>query len=203
MMDMVWKWIVCVAVGYLLGCFSTSVIVSKLMGRDIRKEGSGNAGSTNMLRTFGFKLGFATLFGDILKSVAASFFGLLLLGDAGACVAGIASVLGHDFPVFLGFKGGKGVASSAGVMLVIEPFITLVCFAIGILGIAITRIVSINSMLGGLLLTVGVLVFNPGSIWHIVTAAVLAVLIIARHHANIGRLLKGTENRLDFTKIGF
>ncbi|MFZ5974213.1 MAG: glycerol-3-phosphate 1-O-acyltransferase PlsY [Bacillota bacterium] len=200
---MVWKWILCILVGYLLGCFSTSVIVSKIIGKDIREYGSGNAGSTNMLRTFGMKLGFATLLGDILKSVIATLFGMLLLGDAGACVGGLASILGHDFPVFLKFKGGKGVASSCGVLFVIEPLIALGVFVLAVLSIVLTKIVSINSMLGAVAAFIAVLLFNPGNVWHIVTVLIIAVLIIARHHANIKRLLNGTENKLDFTKIGF
>ena len=199
---MVWEWIVCILVGYLLGCFSTSVIVSKIIGKDIRQHGSGNAGSTNMLRTFGMKLGVATLLGDILKSVIATLFGMMLLGDPGACVAGPASIIGHDFPVFLKFKGGKGVASSCGVLFIIEPVIALVVFFLAILGIALSRIVSINSMLGATAGFVAVLLFNPGNIWHVFTTLIIALLIIARHHANIGRLIKGTENKLDFPKIG-
>jgi len=200
---MIWKWVVCIVVGYLLGCFSTSVIVSKLMGKDIRQYGSGNAGSTNMLRTFGYGLGFATLLGDILKSVLATLLGMLLLGDAGACVGGIASILGHDFPVFLKFKGGKGVASSCGVLFIIEPVIAAVVFFLALVSIALTRIVSINSILGAVAMFVGVLIFNPGNTWHIVTTLILALLVIVRHHENISRLLKGTENKLDFSQIHF
>ncbi len=197
---MVWKYIICILVGYLLGCFSTSVIVSKLMGRDIREEGSGNAGSTNMLRTFGYKLGVATLVGDILKSVAATLFGLLLLGDVGACIGGIASVLGHDFPVFLGFKGGKGVASSCGVLFILEPIISIVVFVLGIIGIALSRIVSINSMVWVVVEFGAILLLNPQNTWHVYTALILAVMIIIQHHENIGRLLKGKENKLNFSK---
>ena len=200
---MVWKWVVCILAGYLLGCFSTSVIVSKIIGKDIRQYGSGNAGSTNMLRTFGFRLGFATLLGDILKSVLATLLGLLLLGDAGACAGGLASVLGHDFPVFLNFKGGKGVASSCGVLFIIEPVIAAVVFFLALASIAITRIVSINSMLGAVGVFVAVLIFNPANTWHVVTTLILALLIIVRHHENIQRLLKGTENKLDFSKMHF
>lgn len=198
---MVWKYIICILVGYLLGCFSTSVIVSKLMGRDIREEGSGNAGSTNMLRTFGYKLGIATLAGDILKSVAATLFGLLLLGDVGACIGGIASVLGHDFPVFLGFKGGKGVASSCGVLFVLEPVISIIVFALGLIGIALSRIVSINSMVWVVVEVGAILLFNPQNTWHMYTALILAILIIIQHRENIGRLLKGKENKLNFSKF--
>jgi glycerol-3-phosphate acyltransferase PlsY len=178
------------------------VIVSKIIGKDIRQHGSGNAGSTNMMRTFGMRLGFATLLGDIVKSVAATFFGMLLLGDPGACVAGLASIIGHDFPIFLKFKGGKGVASSCGVLFVIEPVIAPVVFLLAILGIALSKIVSINSMLGATAAFIAVLLFNPGNPWHVFTTLIVALLIIARHHANIGRLIKGTENKLDFTKIG-
>lgn len=200
---MVWKWVICIVAGYLLGCFSTSVIVSKLMGKDIRKYGSGNAGSTNMLRTFGYGLGFATLLGDILKSVLATLLGLLLLGDAGACVGGLASILGHDFPVFLKFKGGKGVASSCGVLFIIEPVIATVVFFLALLSIALSRIVSINSMLGAIAIFAGVLIFHPGNTWHVVTTLIIALLVIARHHENIRRLLKGTENKLDFSQMHF
>ena len=113
-------WIVVLVAGYVLGSLSFSIILSKVLGRDIRKEGSGNAGATNMTRVFGWAAGVSTLAFDFLKAFAAMKLGQALLGDVGICLGGIASMTGHCFPVFHDFKGGKGIATGAAVGLMID-----------------------------------------------------------------------------------
>lgn len=197
----VFEWILCILVGYLLGCFPTADLLCRISGNeDVRKYGSGNAGSTNMLRVYGIRMGLITLVGDVVKSVLAVFLGSLLGRELGACVAGVAAVLGHDFPAPKRFKGGKGVASSFGVLVVLSPWITLACAAIFFIGFFLTRIVSINSMISLTLVPIAMLIFTPGDTAHIITAAILAVLVIIAHRSNIVRLIKGTENKIDFHK---
>ena len=184
---------------YALGSVSTGILVSRMMkGPDLRSVGSKSTGATNVQRTMGWVPGLITFAGDALKAVLACWLGKLICGNqAGALLSGICVVIGHNWPVFFGFKGGKGVASSCGVMLVCFPVPALISFAVGFLVILITRYVSLGSM--SLLTCYAVIVscfysgYNP---WLILWAVVLAVLCIIRHHANISRLIHGNENKL-------
>ena len=186
---------------YLLGSIDTGILVSKFLYHDdVRKYGSGAAGMTNMLRTFGKKAAALTAFGDVLKGVLACLLGLWLLGNTGASLAGIAVVLGHMYPVFYKFKGGKGVATSLGTSLVLNPLLGLILLAVSAVGIAITHVVSIFSIVS--LVAFGLI--NPflckGDIAEIIYSIVLALLVVWAHRTNIKRLLSGTENKLDFSR---
>ncbi len=187
--------IVCIA-AYLLGNFSTSYIVSKKTAHiDIREHGSGNAGATNVLRVLGLKAAAVTFIGDALKGVAAVLLGRYLLGDMGELLAGVFVVLGHNWPIVLKFKGGKGIASTIGVILTINPLIGCVSLIIGALVILIFRYVSLGSVIGIAVLPVAMYIFKqPGEL--ILLSIILAVLAIYRHAGNIQRLIKGTEAKI-------
>ncbi len=186
--------ILAVVVSYVIGNFSTSIIVSKLWaGIDIRKHGSGNAGATNVLRTLGMKAGLITFVGDALKAILAVWIGGRLGGENTALICGIAVVIGHNWPVFLGFKGGKGIASSIGVGLFIHPMIAIICIIVGVLIVAKTKYVSLGSVVAICLLPI--LLMFVGFKFFLFGMA-LAFMAIYRHKENISRLLKGTESKL-------
>ena len=178
---------------YLLGCVSLSILMSKKMyGSDVRGMGSGNAGATNMARVFGLSAGVLTLVADALKAAVAMFVGNLLFGELGICIAGIASLLGHCYPVFYGFKGGKGVSVGVAVAFAIDWKVALfiiVCFAV----VAVcTKKVSPSSIAAAAGIVVASLIFKV-STPELVLAIFGAVLVIYRHKENIKRLIAGTE----------
>ena len=194
------KWILVLVVSYLLGCIQTGVIISGAQHVDIRAHGSKSTGTTNVFRVLGAKASLVTFVGDVLKGVLACLLGLWLLGNTGASLAGIAVVLGHMYPVFYKFKGGKGVATSLGTSLVLNPLLGLILLAVSAVGIAITHVVSIFSIVS--LVAFGLV--NPflckGDVAEIIYSIVLALLVVWAHRTNIKRLLSGTENKLDFSR---
>ena len=199
-------------IGYLLGSLNTAIIVSRLLkGDDIRRHGSGNAGMTNMLRTYGKGCAALTVIGDFLKPAVAillsrwavAYFGVYLPVDIGY-IAGIGAMLGHLFPVYFRFKGGKGAVTALGVMCLVNPPAFAIIALVFIPMIFITRIVSLSSLLGAFFypfITWGVLFFQGRPIlYDSLMAAVIGVLIIVMHKDNIKRLLNGTENRFGSKK---
>lgn len=190
--------------GYLLGSINGAVLISKIFyGSDIRTHGSGNAGTTNMLRTFGKKAAAGTFLVDLLKGVVAALLcGLVmhLLGknfeyEMGACVGGGFSILGHNWPLYFGFKGGKGVLTSFAVLVVLAPLPTLCALGVFIVVVAIFRYVSLGSILAACTLPVFMWLFaGLAPVFYLGLCA--AILLIARHYANIGRLIHGTESKL-------
>jgi len=190
------NYILALIVGYFLGNVSASFIVGKLTKNiDIRKFGSGNAGATNTLRVLGVKAGLLVFFVDILKGVVAVLLGRLAAGDTGGMLAGAASVAGHIWPVFLSFKGGKGVATSFGVLVVMFPVVALILFAVSASLVAITRFMSLGSITAAVLLPILLLI--TGYDWlYIVFGLALAALVVYLHKGNITRLLAGKENKL-------
>lgn len=188
--------------GYLLGSVNSSILVGRLLyGKDVRELGSGNAGATNTLRSFGKKAAALVLVGDILKGVLACLIGRWLVGEwpagilLGAYVGGFFSVVGHNWPVFFGFRGGKGVLTSAAVLMMVAPLPALCCLAVFILALILWKTVSLGSLLAAALFPLFVALFG-GSIHLVVVGCLLAILIILRHHGNIRRLLSGTEPRI-------
>jgi glycerol-3-phosphate acyltransferase PlsY len=182
---------------YLLGSMSFAIIIPRLWGtsRDIRREGSGNAGATNVLRTQGKLQGALVLLGDLLKGVLAVWLGLALAGDAGGGAAGGLVLLGHCFPLFFGFKGGKGVATAAGALLVLLPQALAVLLVVFLLTVALARMVSLGSLTGALTLPVCLWFFRPpGPVAFFGLFA--AILVFWNHRDNIKRILAGTENKL-------
>jgi len=193
-----------VVIGYLLGSINASVIIGKIFyGKDIREYGSGNAGATNTLRTFGKPAAAAVFVVDFLKGVAACFVGQLLVGHidnfgwAGVYLGGFAAVLGHNWPAFFGFRGGKGVLTSFAVVLYISPVPALICLAVFIITVALTMYVSLGSILGAICWPVVSLFFKLPSLM-IAIAVFMSLLIVFRHKDNIKRLFNGTEKKLSF-----
>ena len=206
-------YIIVAIVAYLLGSISFSVIISKKMaGFDVREKGSGNAGATNMLRSVGKKAAILTLLGDALKGVVAVLFAILVGAIAKNSdksllvqIAGILVVVGHTFPIFFGFKGGKGVATSLGVVLTTNWKIGLICLVFALILMALTRIVSMGSVGAAILFPVLVL-FMPTNFTvsdgssYLIYSIILAVIVVFNHRSNIKRILSGTENKLSFKK---
>lgn len=194
-------YIAIVIISYLLGNISTSYIVAKkLAGVDIRTQGSGNAGSTNVLRTLGKKAGALTFVGDVLKGLLAVLIARLIAYsmnmDQSTCayLAVVAVVLGHNYPVFLGFKGGKGVATSLGSMLGMNPIIALTCLGFFIIIVAITKYVSLGSILG-ISLSPIIMILNHNTKGILVTLF-LTISVAITHKENIKRLFSGTERKI-------
>lgn len=196
---MIWKYILCAIIGYLMGSISTGILLSKAQGRDIRNEGSKNAGATNALRVFGLKIGLLTFIGDCLKAVIAMGVAALIGGHETAMFTGLFVILGHNWPVFFQFKGGKGVACSSAVILCLFPLEGLIAILLCIAAIYFTRYISLGSMVMIvtfffiLLFTRG---FWPCGAW----ALIIMVLGLLRHKDNVVRLLSGKENKVSFKK---
>jgi glycerol-3-phosphate acyltransferase PlsY len=187
-----------VVVGYLLGSLSFAfLLVRWKTGRDIRTEGSGNAGATNVLRSHGKALGITVGLLDVLKgSVAVLLVRLVTADPRYAAAAGVAAILGHVFPLYSGFRGGKGVATAVGAFLALTPWATLVCVGVFVLIVTITRYVSLGSVVSMVLLppVAGLLFHAPRPV--VVAAAATAVLIVFKHVENLKRLARGEERRL-------
>lgn len=208
------KYLIIIAVAvvsYLIGSVNFSILISKaISGKDIRESGSGNAGATNMLRTHGKKMGVLTLLLDVLKGIIAIIIAMIVDKNIGAdtgilsYIAGVCVILGHNFPIYFGFKGGKGVATSLGVVLMLDWKVGLIVAVCAIAIMAITRYVSLGSILGGaayiVVEIVKTIVTENYNIVQLVCVVIIGGLLIARHHANIKRLLSGTENKLSFGK---
>lgn len=199
------RYVLAAAIAYLLGSISTGTLTARALNKpDLRTVGSKSTGATNALRTMGLKGGAVTFFGDVLKAVVAVLLGGLITGSLeGKLLAGLFVILGHNWPCFFGFKGGKGVASSVGVMLITFPIPALVCYVLTIALIYVTRYVSLGSMFLLTLFAILVDVFQAqGNPYVIVWTIVLAVLCIWRHRANINRLIRHEENKISFHKKG-
>ena len=199
------------AAAYLLGSVSFAIVVSKsLYHQDVRQFGSGNAGMTNILRTYGKKAAALTLAGDFLKGVAAVLISRLLFAAMGvtlfdgAYVGGLFAILGHLYPVYFGFRGGKGILTSIGIIAVINPLVFLGLLIIGLPLIFLTKIVSVGSLAGAVcypFLTLLVDFWQGGVSWlDFSFSLVIALLVIWMHRSNIKRLLNGTENRFGSKK---
>jgi acyl-phosphate glycerol 3-phosphate acyltransferase len=187
-------------IGYLFGSANSSLIVGKFHGIDIRKHGSGNAGTTNTLRTLGKKATLYVIIGDLLKGVLAYLAGYYLTGSVlGGMISGTAAIIGHVWPVYFGFKGGKGVLTTLAVVLMIHWQLALSLLGVFIIIVAITRYVSLGSVIAAILLPITSAVMGQDT-EHIIFCAIIAILIVFMHRKNIDRLLKGTESKLSFKK---
>ncbi len=183
--------------GYLLGAIPFGLVIGKLVGADVRKEGSKNIGATNVSRVLGKKLGFLTLVCDCLKSVVPMVIAASFIPDTDGkelivALTGIMAVVGHMFPVYLAFRGGKGVATGLGVFLYLSPAAIGISLLVFVASVAISGFVSVGSLLASGLIPLW-LYFLGASKLTIAAAAVVAILIWVKHHENIGRLLKGQE----------
>ena len=205
--------VIIAVIAYLIGSINFSVILSKKMaGFDVREKGSGNAGTTNMLRSVGKKAAALTLLCDILKGVVAiliaMFIGWAFKVENQSLlvqIAGIAVVLGHTFPIFFGFKGGKGVATSLGILVMSNWQIGLICLVFGVLLIVLTRMVSLGSCAAAVLFPVLTLfitenyIVSQGS-GYLIFSIILAVIVLFNHRSNIKRIMAGKEYRISFKK---
>ena len=199
------KYVIIALAGYLLGNVSVGILISKLYGVvDIRRHGSGNAGSTNVLRTLGWVPSILTLVGDCLKAYIAAELGRALCGDTGMLLGGVCAVLGHDYPVFFRFHGGKGIASSLGVIIAVNPWIALILLGLVIIITATTRFVSVGSICASVLYPVLVALMckgYPSYLWYVISSVFMGALALFCHRKNIARLIHKEENRLDFERI--
>ncbi len=207
-------YIIVAVIAYLIGSINFSIIISKkLAGFDVREKGSGNAGSTNVLRTVGKGAAILTLIGDILKGVVAILIALLagklvqgLDNSLLVQLAGIFVIVGHTFPVFFGFKGGKGVATSLGVLLMTNWQIGLICLVFALVLMALTRMVSVGSIAAAILFPVLVAFIDQNFIvsashWnYFIYSILVALLVIFNHRSNLKRIFTGTENKISFKK---
>lgn len=205
--------IICMAIGilvtviaaYLLGSLNFAIIISgKKYKQDIRSYGSKNAGMTNMMRTYGKKAAGITLLGDALKAVVSALVGYAMLGYFGAYLAGLFCIIGHMFPVYYHFKGGKGVVTAAVSILMCNPIVFLILFVLFVLIVLATRYISVGSIMCMLLYPI---VLDRIYKWmygepcgYIIFAVLMTVLIVVKHYENIGRLLHGTESKFSFKK---
>ena len=194
--------------GYLVGSLNTAVVVGKIYGKDIRSHGSKNAGLTNALRVLGKSAAVFVLAGDILKGIVACLIGLGLgvyvySGEAKDCVsllaAGAGAVIGHNWPVYFGFKGGKGALTGVAVLFMFDWVIALICLGFFVIVVASTRYVSLGTICAAMLFVV--ISFLPvfgHTFYFYIFAVVMALIVISKHKENIRRLLSGTENKLSF-----
>lgn len=210
-----------IAISYLLGSINTSIVVSKLLYKDdIRRHGSGNAGLTNTLRTYGKGAAGLTLLGDILKTaisiiIAAIFFGfgyvsgISVGGDGlGMCyIAGLFAVIGHIFPIFYKFKGGKGVLATAAMGLILSPIPFLFLLLLFVIIVAISKYVSLGSIIGAMFYPVSLYVYlqigfsgAPLPLYCAISSIALAIMIVFCHKGNIERIQNHTERKLSFKK---
>lgn len=208
-------------ISYLLGSINTSIIIGKVKGIDIREHGSGNAGLTNTLRTLGKGAAGMVLLGDVLKAVIAILIAkisgplfqiipdgesiIMTIGystmELAIEIAGIAVVLGHIFPIYYKFKGGKGVLTSATVIFMVNPIIGLICLGIFAIIVAVTRYVSLGSVIGAFAFPFLVVCFSDFvTIGWMVFSFILAILVIWGHRGNLKRIWEGNERKLSFKR---
>mgnify|MGYP000886957027 FL=1 len=191
------KFILIGIISYFIGNISFAYILGKIFTKkDVRDYGSGNAGATNAIRAFGKKIGVLVFAGDVFKGVIAVILGRYFAGQTGAYIAGAFVIIGHNWPVLLNFRGGKGVATTIGVMVFVNIYLTLLCVAFGVLVIIITRTVSIGSILGMAFAPIVAIIFvHPFDTELFLFCLFVASMSIYRHKDNIKRLIKGNENK--------
>lgn len=202
----------CVLIGYVFGLFQTGYIYGRIKGIDIREHGSGNAGTTNALRTLGTKAGVVTFMGDCLKCILAVVAVRLIFSQRYASLmplltvyTGLGVVLGHNFPFYLKFRGGKGIASTAGLILTLDPVLSLIAFATFGAAVGITKYVSLGSLLLAAEFLAGVIIYGFSGKWNLsqpqliemyIVATVITAIAFFRHRRNIKSLVKGTERKI-------
>lgn len=197
--------VITVIVSYFMGNISPAILIGRLHGIDIKKEGSGNAGTTNVLRVLGKKAAVATLLIDIFKGVFAVLLGKLIggyflepeLAPYMAMASGLAVFCGHIWPVVFGFKGGKGVATAFGVLMAVSPFLGLAELGIVIVTVVLSRMVSLGSVTAAIAFP---FIANYYDSRYLGWGLVMALIVLYKHNANISRLVKGEESKISFKK---
>jgi glycerol-3-phosphate acyltransferase PlsY len=196
---------------YLIGSIPTALLISrKYFGIDIREYGSGNMGATNAFRILGSKFGTIIMVLDVLKGMlAVGLFYLLPFYVSNEfertnfmIALGLSAVIGHIFPVFADFKGGKGVATILGMILAIQPYVALTCIGVFLIVLFLTRYVSLSSILGAVMLPICVLwIWNEDELTYRIFALLVAAMVVITHQKNISRIIKGAENRVPILKF--
>ena len=204
------KELILIIIAYLLGSIPSALIISKkFFDIDIRDYGSGNMGATNTFRVLGSKYGTIVMVFDILKGMAAValyfFLPYYLSNDVERTNfmigLGLSAVLGHVFPVFAGFKGGKGVATLFGMILAVQPVVAISCVGVFLIVLYLTRYVSLSSILAAMMLPVSVLwIWNENEVVYRIFALLVAFMVVITHQKNIGRILRGVESRIPILK---
>ena len=197
--------VLCMAIAYLLGSINPAIIMSRKKYKDdIRNHGSGNAGATNIMRTFGIKTAIVIFLLDFLKAVVACIIGKLLLSSMGGAIAGLFVIVGHTAPVFYKFKGGKGVSCLAGVVLTLSPWSFIILLPVFVLIVLMSRYVSLGSVMCALLFPVIHRAFYangenalPGEGWTLLVSVIIMAIVVFMHRANIKRIMNGTESKIE------
>jgi acyl phosphate:glycerol-3-phosphate acyltransferase len=191
--------LICLLIGYIIGCIQTSYLIGKYVYNvDIREHGSGNAGSTNTTRIFGKKTGLVVFICDVSKAIIGFMIGSYLFSFIPGIYTGVGVMLGHNFPFFMGFKGGKGVASFLGVLLAFDFKIAIICYIIGIFTTLLFKYISLASMVMGIIFPIILILFNM-DLEVIIIAIFLAIMIIIKHSQNVKRLINGNERKVGGT----
>lgn len=196
------KILVCLCLGYAFGCFSTAYVIGKANNIDIRNYGSGNAGTTNALRTLGWKAGAITFLGDAFKAIIAILLVRYLIFPTEEYVqllklyTGVGVVLGHNFPFWLKFKGGKGIAATGGIMLAFDYRLAIAAFIVFVIAVIITRYVSLGSILISVIFPIWIFIMYPGDLHMLLVGIVFTLSAFVKHRSNIQRLINGTENKI-------
>ena len=187
--------IAAIILSYFLGNISPAILIGRAKGIDIRRQGSGNPGTTNVLRVLGIKAAAGTLVIDTLKGVAAVLLGRYIGGQELAMVCGVAVVAGHLWPVVFQFRGGKGIATTFGVVLTLEPLLGLIEAAVALIFMLVSQRVSVGSLTAAVLLPFAAWYFDPA---YVPATVVMAVIVIWKHRGNIKRLIKKEEPKVNF-----
>lgn len=197
---MTFRYLASTLLGYLIGSLSVSILLSRaLFHKDIRTMGSGNAGAANAGRSFGPAMGAATFFGDFLKGILGAALGMWLGGEIGFVCGAVGCLLGHCFPVYFGFKGGKAVATAAGITLLLDWRVFLTAACAYVLVAFLSRTASASSMGAAVAVAVSAPLWG-NTVMKSCLAAFMCILVLAMHHANIRRIFKGTEPKFRFAK---
>jgi len=187
--------LICAAIAYVVGSINPGIVISNQLGKDIRNVGSGNPGASNMLRVFGPRYGILTYVLDVVKAAITIGIGILIAGEYGGMVSGLFTIIGHDWPCWYRFRGGKGVACSSAVYILLFPIYGIPAAVLCILTVWITRFISLGSMVMAIVFLILSAIFMP--FWpYTVWALILAALCVYRHRGNIVRLLNGTERKI-------
>ncbi len=187
--------IISAVLAYLIGSINNAILICGAKGIDVKKVGSGNAGATNTVRALGKKYGVIVFILDFLKGVISCAVAKLIAGENFVALAGIFAILGHIFPLYHGFKGGKGVSTTYGTLVMINFWAGLIVGLLHIILIKTTKIVSISTIISFVILPFAMLIFNPGNYYlNVIFTAIISIIVIAAHKDNIIRLIKGEEN---------
>ncbi|MBP5426547.1 MAG: glycerol-3-phosphate 1-O-acyltransferase PlsY [Clostridiales bacterium] len=207
-MEIIFKAIIVLIIGYVIGSLNTSIIVSKFYGTDIREHGSKNAGMTNTFRVLGKFAGLLVILGDTFKGILSAYLGKLVLGqingvsEVGMLLGGLGAILGHNFPIFFRFKGGKGILTTAAVLTYIDYRIAASLFLIFLVVVITTRYISLGSIVCAVLIPFAVTIYRHDNarLYMIVWSIIVAISAIIMHRENIKRLFSGTESKFSIKK---